>query len=213
MDNSLSTWTDSSVSEMLSGVWKDASYLEQQASRYGVYLKITVSSDRLSVPRDQESRWLDYLLETRYRNPAHNLSEVGAYFASSGGYDQCCFLFYFNTPGRCVCYSAKRPNSTTVNEYAMFYPTTMDSERSAAHELYHLFGAVDYYIPARVKTAAEKYFPNASMLIGRREMDELTAYLIGWTDSYSASALSFMKEVADVTRAEADAALSVELGK
>ena len=213
VNNSQSHWTDSAVNEMINGVWKDVAYLEQQASRYGVYLKFAVSSDRLTVPADQEYRWIDYLLETRYQNSAHNLGEVGAYFAKAGNYDQCSFLFYFNTPGRCVCYSAKRPYSAGVNEYAIFYPSTMDDERSAAHELYHLYGAVDYYFPATVKKAGEKYFPKSSMLIGRREMDELTAYLIGWTDSYSANALAFMNAVAGVTREEVDAALKLELGQ
>jgi hypothetical protein len=212
VNDSQSYWSDAAIDEILRGVWKDVSYLEKQAVRYGTSLKFSVAKECLTVPASQEGRWLDYLLETRYNSPSHNLAEVESQFSQVGKYNECPFLFYFNKPGRCYCQMATRPDYTGIAEYAVYYPSTMDDERSAAHELYHIFGAVDMYYPNSVKQAAQKYFPKSSMLVGRREIDDLTAYLIGWTDSYSKSARAFMNQVAGVTREEVNAALKKELG-
>ena len=41
---------------------------------------------------------------------------------------------------------------------------------------------------------AEKYFPNSDMLTVSHEVDELTAYLIGWTDGLGQKSQAFLQE-------------------
>lgn len=207
VNDSHSSWSSSEIEEMYNGLWKDTAYLEAQAARYGTYLKFSSAYFISTVPANQEDRWLDYLLETQFGSPTHDLAAVENYYARSGGYNDCPMLFYFNKPGRCYSHMATRPYYEHSAEYAVYFPSTMSQDRSPAHELYHLFGAIDLYYPDRVAAAARKHFPKSSMLIGGREIDDLTAYLIGWTDRYSQEAVSFLKDIQGVTRDDVDAAL------
>ena len=191
------TWSDEEIHEIYNGVWKDTAYLEEQAAQYGVKLKFSSAWDRIRIPRKQESRWFDYVLEKRYNNPKHNYAEVQKYFEKRYGVDDVPFLFFFNREGRCCSYMATSEDKKAA-EYAIYYPSTMSSDRSIAHELYHLYGAKDYYYPEALKKIAGKYFPDSSMLIGGRLMDELTAYLIGWTDTPSSRAAKFLKKTAKI---------------
>lgn len=207
VNDSESHWTGPEIDEMYNGLWKDTAYLEAQAARYGVYLKFSSGYFISTVPANQEDRWLDYLLETQFSNPDHDLAALENYYATSGGFNDCPMLFYFNKPGRCYSYMATKPYYERSAEYAIYYPSTMSSDRSPAHELYHLFGAIDLYYPEKVAAAARKRFPQSSMLIGGREIDDLTAYLIGWTDTYSQDAAAFLNDIHGVTRDDAEAAL------
>ena len=62
------------------------------------------------------------------------------------------------------------------------------------HELFHQFGAIDLYNQEGVEKVALKYFPNSDMLTVSHVIDDLTAYLVGWTDTLSAKAQKFLKE-------------------
>ena len=195
VNDSNSYWSDAEVDEIYRGLWKDAAYLEKTAAGYGIRLKITSGCDRLTVPPDQEDRWLDYLLETRYCSPEHDLKWVESYFEQSMGYDECPFLFFFNREGTCYAYMATLPTYGHAVEYAVYYPSTMTEDRSIAHELYHIFGASDYYYPEETERIAKQYFPDSAMLISGREMDDLTAYLIGWADELTPKAYRFLQEL------------------
>ena len=208
VDDITSTWTHSGIDEILNGVRRDTAYLEQQASRYGTSLSVTVPSHRAQVPCGIPTDWVDYVREELYPGSL-SLGDLESKLAKQGNYDECSFLFFFNSAGRCVCHQAGRAYGA-AGEYAEYYTSTMDSERSIAHELYHLYGAQDYYYPAKVKQAAQKYFPNSSMLVGGREIDDLTAYLIGWTDTLSSTAKAFMNDIADVSKDEIEKAREQE---
>lgn len=76
--------------------------------------------------------------------------------------------------------------------HGFFDPTVFE------HELLHQFGAVDYYYPDSTVRAAQKYFPASIMYQGGPEIDDLTRYLIGWTDELTPKAIAFLKETSDV---------------
>ncbi len=85
------------------------------------------------------------------------------------------------------------------SEYAFVFRST-NGFTSFPHELYHIFGAQDFYFPADVKALAEDCFANSAMLISEgTHADDLTAYLISWTDTPSDTALSFLQDTAHLT--------------
>ena len=63
-----------------------------------------------------------------------------------------------------------------------------------AHELLHLFGAIDLYDYDNegVRAIAEQFFPDSVMMKPTYVIDELTAYLIGWTKQPSPKVLQFL---------------------
>jgi len=197
VEDSESSWSDEEIHEMYDGVWKDTAYLESQAALYGVYLKFSSAWNLVQVPEEEEDRWYDYLMETVYNSPEHNYEEVQSYFEEMYEVDDMPFLFFFNKEGRCCCYMATE-GMEYVPEFAMYYPSTMSDDLSIAHELYHLYGARDLYYPDELKEYAQSYFPDSAMLIGGRNLDELTAYLIGWTDTPGAKAAEFMDKTAHI---------------
>jgi hypothetical protein len=65
------------------------------------------------------------------------------------------------------------------------------------HELYHLYGAIDYYDydGEGVAKAASKYFPKSVMACAGNSIDDLTAYILGWTDTLSKKANKFLEAI------------------
>lgn len=88
-----------------------------------------------------------------------------------------------------------------------------DSETELMHEILHLFGAVDLYFPADFEQAAMTYCPDSIMLStnGKRNVDSITAYAIGWTDTVDDTALLFLADTEHVTPDTLDQAHKEEL--
>ena len=103
-------------------------------------------------------------------------------------------LFAVNRKGRSFAMPCK---VTEGFEYAILYREHGDYR----HELFHLFGAKDFYYPNDVKTIAEQYFSNSIMMTsGDVVIDSLTAYLMGWQESMSEEAKKFIDETAWITQ-------------
>jgi len=100
-------------------------------------------------------------------------------------------LFCYNGPNRSFSYP--NPNASGF-EYAMLYGKDEDFR----HELYHLFGARDYYIPSIVNTLAEHYFYRSIMLTTDGYVDEFTAYLLGWNQNVTHKMLDFLEGCKDL---------------
>ena len=75
------------------------------------------------------------------------------------------------------------------------------TDEAFCHELYHLFGAEDFYFPDDVAQIARDVFGKSVMLdSGEQTVDSLTAYLIGWTDTPGRKALHFLEKTNHITR-------------
>ena len=108
-------------------------------------------------------------------------------------------FFYLDLTGRAFASSMQGKSSRP--EYAVFYNADPGAV-NYRHELYHLFGAKDFYYPEAVEALGKKYFSNSVMLSAAldAETDPLTAYLIGWTDKLSADAKTFLEETNWITK-------------
>lgn len=85
----------------------------------------------------------------------------------------------------------------SAEEYACLFAKSDNSFFAIAHEIAHLFGALDFYNKGSYAAAALSLFPESIMLCEEREhpsIDSLTRYLIGWDRQPDAKAISFLKK-------------------
>ncbi|MBQ3185655.1 MAG: hypothetical protein IJH43_02445 [Mogibacterium sp.] len=207
VNDSTSTWSEDEISQFFTGVYRDCDYLVEQAGEWGTYLHFDYGYFNVNVPQDQEGRWFDYLMEDFFYQADHDLEALQNYYENEFNVSDAPLLFVFNREGRSCSYVGSRENCWKT-EYPMYYAKSMADEYSITHELMHLYGASDYYYPVIAKETAEKYFHDSTMLIGGREVDDLTAYIIGWTDVLTGTAKGFLDDTSYMTREMIDEGLN-----
>jgi len=116
--------------------------------------------------------------------------------------DSVALVFAFNYSLRGHAYAADVAFiDSGMNEIS--YISATDIKRPVLiHEVFHQYGAEDFYYPPAYVNACQKHFGESIMLHTSRKVDPLTAYLIGWTDTPSAAAVAFLRDTASVTREE-----------
>lgn len=90
---------------------------------------------------------------------------------------------------------------------------TQDNDTHAvAHELLHLFGAIDLYYPYHIYGLTMTHFPGSVMCSYEgQEVDPLTRYLVGWTDCLPPEAKAFIDLVDDYTPQRYQKACTLEV--
>ena len=196
VNDATSTWTANDIADKKAADASQIAKIMEEAASYGAVLNITMDYRQASVDITEEADsdlWAEKAIAGAGLG---SISTASAELERTRGVKEAPILLYVNATER----SFARPNSTGDTEYAVVWNEGEDTLR---HELYHLFGAPDYYMPRSVKESAQKYCPDSVMLGGEKIVtDDLTAYLIGWTDTLSANALAFLQATANVTRDE-----------
>ena len=101
-------------------------------------------------------------------------------------------------------------NNTETPEAVPEFATVFTDPRfpgAYIHELLHLYGALDFYLPV-FSEAADRYLPGSIMYVGNWSdaIDDLTCYLIGWTKRLSPNAVAFLSATRYVTLRDLHAA-------
>lgn len=195
--NPSSSWTYEEMTEVQTGHEAMTAEILAEAASYGVSLNLSMeyhlATVDMELPDDDTDAWADTALASVGLPPSTTAS---ADLEAEYGVDEAPILFYLNHSGRAYALPYQHGDHS---EYAFFFNADEGAVRYR-HELYHLFGAKDFYYPAEVTSAAENYFPNSTMLVSEEAVtDDLTAYLIGWTDTPSDSALAFLNDTAHLT--------------
>ena len=197
--NPSSSWSYEEMTQVQTAHEDMTAEILAEATSRGVNLNLSMEYHSATVdmelPEDDETLWTDAVLASAGLPPAATAS---ADLESQYGVNEAPILFYLNHGGRAYALPYQSGNHS---EYAFFFNADEGAVRYR-HELYHLFGAKDFYYPADVKALAESYFPDSTMLtseMGVAMTDDLTAYLIGWTDEPSAQALAFLQATSYLT--------------
>jgi len=195
--NPSSSWTYEEMTEVQTGHEAMTAEILAEAASYGVSLDLSMeyhlATVDMELPDDDVDVWADAAL-TSVGLPLS--ATASADLEAQYGVDEAPILFYLNHSGRAYALPYQNGN---FSEYAFFFNADEGAVRYR-HELYHLFGAKDFYYPAEITSVAENYFPNSTMLVNEEAVtDDLTAYLIGWSDEPSASALAFLQDTAHLT--------------
>lgn len=206
VNDSKSSWSEDDISSFCDIAFKDGDDLKQQAAEWGAYVNFTYAYFNVSVPQSEEGRWEDYLMEDFFMRSDHDLEQLQKYYEELYDCADVPLLFVFNCEGRSHCSVGSR-DYPFRNERPVIYAKSMGSDPSIIHEFLHLYGASDYYYPEMAEEAARKYFPDSTMLTGGREVDDLTAYLIGWTDTLTDSARGLLNDTSSMTQEMVDEGL------
>lgn len=188
VDDADSSWTQEAMDAYLSEVDADVQGMTHDAAIWGRELSVRVETRQGSVAGSLSSTNVDAHVESMLLSAGvEGGNEV---LEKVLGVDHAPVVFVVNKPGRASAQMG------TGGEYCFLF----DDGSAFRHELFHLFGAEDLYYPEEVTAIAERCFTESIMLgYDSDTVDDLTAYLIGWTNSLSESALSFLEQTTYVT--------------
>ena len=191
-DDSESSWTQTQINSYMNEINVAVHALVHEANSRGLDLQIVVDQDHCSIEgvatSSMASAYVGPILSTTGRDvvtPNESLEK-------NLGVDEAPVVFVFNKNGRAHAWQGNR-------EYLFMF----SDPSGFRHELLHLFGAADYYYNDEMAALAEVYFgENVMLTSGNYTVDDLTAYLIGWTDSLSQSALKFLSATAMIDESD-----------
>ncbi len=188
-----SHWTADAVQKLKTAHSQAPTMMKAEAASYGVSLDVTckyiLCTISGSMSRSEYKQGVQQALSAAgFSDP----DKVSPALEEQFGVDDAPILFCVNRSER----SCAVPSTDLRGfEYGVLYGNKEDYR----HELYHLYGAKDLY-PKSVKTIAESFFPTSVMLDSSLAVDELTAYLIGWTNTLSEKAVAFLEATKHINR-------------
>lgn len=191
ISDSVSTWDDAAVQKLQAALNDAALDIVSEAKAYSTEVSISfgyhyaeLSGDICS--GDYSNDWQDPALESA---GLPGLAQMHEHITGMYQVKEAPVLFVFNKESRAYA-------STGGNEFLVLFS---DGDFGGfQHELSHVFGAKDFYYPSEIKELAGSLLPDSIMNSGEIA-DPLTAYLIGWTQSLSDSALEFLEDTNSIT--------------
>ena len=200
LSDSISSWTADGIAEAKAFLDEDIPKLEDDAARYGAELNVEITYLESKIlmaqdPGDQLLFWAKTALDK------HGLSQAlsdPTYLEKHYNVDSAPVVFVLNREGR--PYAITNTTGEETFEYVVMYSSAYVSIR---HELCHTHGAMDFYFPQETVDAANQYLSESLMLNSANgSVDDLTAYLIGWTDTLLPNAEAFLRAVNHLTQAD-----------
>lgn len=195
VSDDVSVWNEAAIGELSSSLKLQEKQIEELAASYGKVLDITFSFLGSKIAGDAAAgeHSTDWINEAAKSVGYSSINSMQTDLDSRSGADSNPVLFALNKAGRAY---AQQRSSTLSAEYFVLF----SSDYSAFnHELYHLYGAYDYYYPTEVKELADTYLKDSIMQAGKIT-DPLTAFVIGWDDEMDAEAYDFLKKTAHITQ-------------
>ena len=184
-------WSEEEISNFFDAVQPSTDFIMDEAERYGVPLSLSTQYFEASIPYEFDGSdlnnidlsWYWYLVKNYFHTDG--MVSMHEAYEERFGKNNTPFLFVFNTLYRDITYSADLSHPNWQEEFSINYGQQPPGDNSIAHELMHQYGAVDLYDLSSegVEKVSEQIFPDSVMLsLEGTEIDELTAYLIGWID-------------------------------
>ena len=198
VSDSLNTWSDYDREQAKPALQECESRLEAAAAAYGAELDLTM--EYLDAKISTEFKVEMNSVMTSAYTVMRKLGMGDAYYDQDSLEEQyeadaVPILFMLNRQGR--AFATTMDAETDLLECAVIYGKDMSSVR---HELCHIFGALDFYFPDETIAAQERYLPDSIMNNHFTEVDDLTAYLIGWVDELSLNAINFLRATNHLTK-------------
>lgn len=190
MDDQESYWTqedmDTFLEELNSVCWD----LMSEASLWDKDVNFTIQStqgyvDEIIYPELAGYGFGNYISSAGFSS---NISDLAGTLQARTYSEKVPVIVAFNKWGR----SFAEPFVSETSQVERCY--IFDDTSAIKHELLHLFGATDFYYHDYVKQAAERELGYSIMSASDNfyPVDEMTAYLIGWTDTLTSNAQNFM---------------------
>lgn len=192
ISDSVSTWDDASASKLQTALDAYAKDIQSEAADYNAELSFTYNYYKANLTGDVCSGeyaydWQDPALKSA---GLPELSKMHGYVTELNEAKEAPVVFAFNKEGRAYAHVGN-------DEFLVLFAE--DDFDGFQHELSHIFGAKDFYYPTEVKALASECFSGSIMNSGETA-DPLTAYLIGWADTLSQSAVGFLEDTNSISK-------------
>lgn len=205
VNDPVTKWDSESLKTFKSEVSTATTKLKEQAKEYNVSLNLSVKyitcTSKYNTPNitEDSTNWRESALKSAKLPTSDKVTET---LKKEYSAKEVPVIFATNQDGRSyanVCTSSKG------FEAAMIYKNQADYR----HELLHLFGAKDYYYPKKLTELIKKYY-KTSIMLGTYgdDIDNLTAYTVGWTKKLSSASNTIIKETANITQAQIEKELA-----
>ncbi|MBQ8324453.1 MAG: hypothetical protein IJY89_01375 [Clostridia bacterium] len=193
-----SDWTPEEKASATERLNAEADALEKEALKFGVTLEVRPYFTNLQLmgtaDHHGEDSWqAQYAKEQGYDSLAAMQRERGSLSEELSAP----VVFLFDYPGRSYAFSG---GTYETPEYAVLFAV-----EDFRHELFHLYGAEDYYFHTLIESSARLHLSESIMNDGT-VTDDLTAYAIGWKDTLTEDAASFLEATSELTRKELESA-------
>ena len=191
VDDTAGSWSAEAVQQFQQEVEAAGDLLEREASDNGVYLQVQHRFLQCAIGQEFTKNDRDKCADAALAAVGYSRDSASDAVEQAYQVDQAPFFMCLNQQNRSYACPADG------FEYSVLYANGSDYR----HELLHLFGASDYYYPDEAETLAQQFFPNSIMLacLDEIRVDELTGYLIGWTDTPITKAVTFLDRTAHLT--------------
>jgi hypothetical protein len=203
-------WDAEGIKEAKTSIEDQMNRLETAAAGYGAKLDMTslflnASISESFVAGDDVNEFslktvYDAMVDVDFEQAIKNQDVLENGF----GVDSVPVVFLLNRTGR--SFAAQADDTYDYMEFAVIFKSGLYAVR---HEVCHIYGAKDFYFPDATIEARKKYLPDSIMADSKKEVDDLTAYLIGWTDELSEAALQFLEATNHLTAEEIEEAQKV----
>ena len=192
VEDSKSKWNETDKADFKTEAEATFSRMESDAKAFGKTLNLESDyrNTKVSVPfiHAEFENWADTVLASLDMSA---YSDVNLSLEREFGCDEAVVIFALNYKGR----------SFTANSENAEYTIIFADAPAIYHEMCHVFGAEDLYYPDEVEKIAEKYINNSIMYnCYEGEVDDFTAYIIGWQDTLTENAESFLENTMHVTK-------------
>lgn len=205
MDDFESSWTLDEMDEFINKETIPAlDFIEAQAKRYGINLKLQIERTHFMVGyggevvtdvNEDALASVDVLKQAAKSIQYNTAEEMIADYKRMIKTEIVCMTI-FNKKGNAYAINPPRDSDMNYEEHCIIFSKDLNSNGDepvgskssiVAHELLHLFGAEDYYTPFPRKKLARKYCPNDIMLsqendLQLNDISEATAFYVGWTN-------------------------------
>ncbi len=187
------SWTGAAIEAEKKELAAEAQKLMSEAARYGQTLQLsfvykTATATKVPSINDENT----FVTSALHSAGLPTRDKLNSTLKQQYGCAQAPVVFCVNHGGRSFAQWGHDA------EHAVLF---QEGTNPFAHELLHQFGADDFYYPNSVKSLAEELFGKSVMLSSSTVyVDELTAYLVGWTSQPSTKAVSFLKQTNHITK-------------
>ena len=181
-----SKWNEKSLKQYKKQQEKALKRLEKHAQKNGVALGINHIIHKIDVDEIIDRNNTYYIVRKMFSvYKCDNKMDFMQECSEKYNFDTLRTLFVFNKTD--ISYA-----SCPFKQAMIFKDDKCFSARTIQHELLHLFGAKDLYVPSFTKLIASVALKKSIMNDGNR-LDDLTKFLIGWKKDISNDMLFFLE--------------------
>lgn len=182
INDTVSSWSQQEIDGFIEKLHVDISELTYEASQWGTDLNITLNIRQGTLDFDLSPHMAWSSMNHILSKAGYDTYDILSILQDELGTESVPVMFAFNKAGR--SYALQDYDEQNVEACYIFADPS-----ATKHELLHLFGAADFYYHDQLDHYVNEFLQESIMSSsGGTKVDDLTAYLVGWTDGLTPEA-------------------------